>query len=392
MSTPGLWGPTDILMLSWEYPPNIVGGLAIHVAGLSRALARRGNFRVTVLTPGGHGRPHLVQEEGVRIVRLGSNPFKHLPHVQAAAEMNGAFLNLADNLVGPDTVIHAHDWMTAQAACALSVRHNLPLLATFHSSERGRSGHLFRPPSPDLQIQTLERELFFGAWRRVAPSTAMAQEINATYGDLATLVVPNGIDLPRPATYSRRVPGRLLFVGRLVQEKGLWHLLHALASLRAVRPQAHLIVVGVGPERSALHREALRLGLETSVEFLGQLPPDAVARQREVAEVAVVPSVYEPFGLVALEALAWGVPLVASDVGGLREFAEGAAVLVPPADSAGLAEALLRILADARLRQDLARRGIERARDYTWDRCAERTEAVYRDVAMERTAALVVGG
>ena len=109
------------------------------------------------------------------------------------------------------------------------------------------------------------------------------------------------------------------------------------------------------------------------------------------ATLAVVPSSYELFGLVALEAMAWGVPLVASDVGGLREFTEGAAVLVPPADAGALAQALLRVLSDVRLRQDLARRGIERARDYTWDRCAERTAAVYGDLSRAQTAALAVG-
>ena len=382
--------PTDVLMLSWEYPPNIVGGLAIHVAGLSRALVRRGDLRVTVLTPGGQGQPHLVQEDGVEIVRLGCNPFDRLPALKAAADMNARFVALAEGLVGEHTIVHAHDWMTAQAGCALSLHHHLPLLATFHSSERGRSGQLSQP-RPNPEIQALERQLFLGAHRRLAPSAAMAREIAANYGSRSTLVVPNGVDLPTPAPEACRVPGRILYVGRLVQEKGLAHLLQSLAAVRAVLPAAHLAIVGDGPERPALLRQMRRLQLDGGVEFLGQLPPDAVAKQRAAAQVAVVPSYYEPFGLVALEAMAWGVPLVASDVGGLREFTEGAAVLVPPANAAALAQALVRVLSDVQLRQDLARRGIERAFDYTWDRCAERTAAVYGDVSREQTAALAVG-
>ena len=382
--------PTDVLMLSWEYPPNIVGGLAIHVAGLSRALVRRGDLRVTVLTPGGQGQPHLVQEDGVEIVRLGCNPFDRLPALKAAADMNARFVALAEGLVGEHTIVHAHDWMTAQAGCALSLHHHLPLLATFHSSERGRSGQLSQP-RPNPEIQALERQLFLGAHRRLAPSAAMAREIAANYGSRSTLVVPNGVDLPTPAPEACRVPGRILYVGRLVQEKGLAHLLQSLAAVRAVLPAAHLAIVGDGPERPALLRQMRRLRLDGGVEFLGQLPPDAVAKQRAAAQVAVVPSYYEPFGLVALEAMAWGVPLVASDVGGLREFTEGEAVLVPPANAAALAQALVRVLSDVQLRQDLARRGIERASDYTWDRCAERTAAVYGDVSREQTAALAVG-
>ena len=219
----------------------------------------------------------------------------------------------------------------------------------------------------------------------------MAREIAANYGSRSTLVVPNGVDLPTPAPEACRVPGRILFVGRLVQEKGLAHLLQSLAAVRAILPAAHLAIVGDGPERPALLRQTRRLRLDAGVEFLGQLPPDAVAKQRAAAQVAVVPSYYEPFGLVALEAMAWGVPLVASDVGGLREFTEGAAVLVPPANAPALAQALVRVLSDVQLRQDLARRGIERASDYTWDRCAERTAAVYGDLSREQTAALAVG-
>ena len=391
MNAAGISRPTDVLMLSWEYPPNIVGGLAIHVAGLSRALVRRGDLRVTVLTPGGHGQPHLTREDGVEIIRLGCNPFDRLPALKAAADMNDRFIALAEGLVGEHTVVHAHDWMTAQAGCALSLRHHLPLLATFHSSERGRSAQPSQARLPNPEIQALERQLFLGAHRRLAPSVAMAREIAANYGNRRTLVVPNGVDLPTPAPEARRVPGRILFVGRLVREKGLEHLLQSLATVRAALPEAHLAIVGAGPEQPALLRQVRRLQLDASVEFLGQLPPDAVAQQRATAQVAVVPSNYEPFGLVALEAMAWGIPLVASDVGGLREFTEDVAILVPPANAAALAQALLRVLSDARLRQDLAWRGIERARDYTWDRCADLTAAVYGDVLQEQSAALAVG-
>lgn len=376
----------DVLMLAWEYPPRIVGGLAVHVAGLSRALARRG-VRVTVLTPGGYGRPSMREDAGVRIVLLGRNPFGRLPMLEATREMNASFLVLANTYAGPGTIVHAHDWMTASAACALQRHRGFPLLATFHSTERGRSSHLFRKPTPDRSIESLERRLYRSAHRRITPSVSMRKELEASYGPQPTSVVANGVDVPLRVPRARSVEGRILFVGRLVREKGVWFLVQALAALCASRPQAHLVIVGAGPELSPLRREVRRLQLEDRVAFLGQLPPDEVARQREEASVVVVPSLYEPFGIVALEAMAWGVPLVASAVGGLQEFTEGAALLVPPGDPDALTAALHRLLSDDGLQRDLSRKGMDRVSQYSWDAAAERTASVYGELLRERASA-----
>lgn len=368
--------PISVLMLAWEYPPRIVGGLAIHVAGLSRALARRG-IRVTVLTVGGRRSEAVHVEDGVEVVRTERDHFRGETMLAGTKAMNEAFLGLAELHAKDVALVHAHDWMTTPAALAVARRRGIPLVATFHSTEYGRSSHLYRAPQPDLEIQDMEHVLYDTADECLTPSQSMAEELGAVFGERTVRVIPNGIDLPSTVLKRRPEPGRILFAGRLVQEKGAWHLLHALARMLPHDERAHLVLAGVGPERQALRREAARLGISEAVEFLGQLTPDDLASERERAEVAVVPSLYEPFGLVALEAMAWGVPLVASDVGGLREFTDGAALLVPPGSAAALADAISRLLDDGGMRHELSLVGRRRAASYTWDACAERTARVY---------------
>lgn len=370
-------GPMSVLMLAWEYPPRIVGGLAIHVAGLSRALARRG-IPVTVLTVGGRRMGTVHVEDGVEVVRTERDHFRGQTMLAGTRAMNEAFLGLADGHATQVSLVHAHDWMTTPAALAVAQRRGIPLVATFHSTEYGRASHLFRAPQPDLEIQDMEHVLYRTADECLTPSQSMQEELAAVFGERAVRVIPNGIDLPSTVQSRRPEPGRILFAGRLVQEKGTWHLLHALARILLENQGARLVVAGVGPERPALRREAARLGISEAVEFLGQLTPRDLAVERERAEVAVVPSLYEPFGLVALEAMAWGVPLVASDVGGLREFTEGAALLVPPGNAPALSDAISRVLTDAGLQRELSAAGRRRAGSYTWDACAERTARVYQ--------------
>lgn len=370
-----------VLMLAWEYPPRIVGGLAMHVAGLSQALVRRG-MDVTVLTPGGGAKPRVEIEGGVRVVRTDRDHFRGQEMLRGTAEMNAAFVGVAGDFAREADLLHAHDWMTTPAALRISREQNLPLVATFHSTELGRASHLFRTPRPDPRIQEMEAQLYLAARQVVTPSTAMAEELQAAFGERSVQVVPNGIDLPASFTRRRVEPGRLLFAGRLVQEKGVWHLLHALRRVLAAHPTARLAIAGVGPERAALRRESKHLGISEAVEFLGKLTPEELADARERAEVAVVPSLYEPFGLVALEAMAWGVPLVASAVGGLQEFTEGAALLVPPANPAALADAIARVVGDRELQRTLSDAGQRRSRSYTWDACAEHTVRVYRSARL----------
>ena len=392
-----------ILILSWEYPPLVYGGLGRHVHALAEAQAAAGH-EVAVVTQAIDGAPSDSVVNGVRVVRVQPDP-PALPMSDLLAwvmsfehALTRAALRVAEDL-RPE-IVHGHDWLVAHTATAVKERYGIPLVATVHATEAGR--HQGWLPGPlNKAVHTVEWWLTFEARRVITCSSHMRWEVTRLF-DLppdSVDVIPNGIDLDRwdvdadvvsatRKTYASDGP-LLVFTGRLEWEKGCHTLLDALPRLRRRHPGLRLVVAGDGSQGADLRAHARRLRLGRSVAFLGWVPPDALAALAAAADVAVVPSIYEPFGLVALEAAASGTPLVVGDTGGLREFvAHGITGLrFTPGDVAGLADAVTGLLSD-----DLLARRVERdarevlARDYTWDGIAQRTVEVYaRAVREERT-------
>ena len=377
-----------VLMLSWEYPPHLVGGLARHVHALSRELANQGH-RVHVLTRAVPGLPATAVEDGIHITRV--QPYFQEPgdfrlwvaHLNFALLEAG--LNLLKELQGP-VVLHAHDWLVAHAAKGLKNLYHLPLVATIHATEHGRHGGIH--DAGQQYINDVEWWLTYEAWRVIVCSQAMRTEVRRLFGlsDDKVAVVPNGIDLPAAgagATGARSGERLLFHIGRLVPEKGAGILLDALPMLLRRHP-VRVVIGGVGGYGEELKRRARQLGIADRVEFAGWLDDAAVQALYQRADVAVVPSTYEPFGIVALEAMAAGAPLVASDVGGLSEIVrhEQNGLKAAPGNPVSLAEQIDRLLTDrplaARLRA-AARQEVQQR--YAWSSIARQTDAIYADVS-----------
>ncbi|MDQ1672954.1 MAG: glycogen synthase, partial [Frankiaceae bacterium] len=224
------------------------------------------------------------------------------------------------------------------------------------------------------------------AARTVVCSESMRSDVQQLFGlpDARVAVVGNGVDLQR-WPHGRPVQEReplVVFAGRLEYEKGVQVLLRTVARLRRRVPGVRVVVAGTGTYLAELRTLATKLRLGRAVTFTGRLDDDALIALYQQAAVVAVPSIYEPFGLVALEAAACGAPLVVSDVGGLAEFADGGrvALTVAPDDAAALADGLTTVLTDRDLAEKLATRASESADVHGWDAVAERTCAVYRDV------------
>jgi glycogen(starch) synthase len=393
-----------VLMLSWEYPPVMVGGLGRHVHALAEALSRVGH-EVTVLTRHSAGAPYDEVTGGVRVVRVPEDPplfpFEHelLAWTMALNHaLTRAGLAVAEQY--PPDVLHAHDWLVAHGATTLKHHLRVPLVATVHATEAGR--HQGWLPGPmNKAIHSVEWWLTYEARRVVTCSGYMRWEITRLF-DLPPEkvdVISNGVAVDRwrcapalVASARRRYAGAgplLVFSGRLVYEKGVHDLLRAMPRLRRRHPGIRLIVAGCGPHDSALRELARRLRLGRSVRFAGFVADDELAALAAAADCAVVPSIYEPFGLVALEAAAAGTPVVVADVGGLRELVDHriTGLRFTPGDVAGLADAVSALLTD----QVLARRCARAARravveGYAWPRVAEQTAAVYRRAGREELA------
>lgn len=410
-------GRPNIFMLVWEYPPKNVGGLSPAVSQLSEALAAQGEC-VHVVTTSHFGAPYFEKRNGVYVHRLPVLSSGDTDFFDWTFEMN---LAMVDHLVrwkengGRIDVLHAHDWMVLHAAREIKHSYGIPLIATVHATEWGRNqGRL----DSDLQhkIHRLEWKLCYEARKVFVCSEYMRNEIRSIFQlpDDKIEVFPNGIGLPladrfpvetgaaetgapdrRSATPPDRDPARggkarfalphekiVFCIGRLVFEKGVHVLIDAIPRVLQQVPDAKFIVGGSGPMQDELMRRAAPLG--ERVLFTGFIDNEVRDQIYEAADVCVVPSLYEPFGIVALEAMKYGKPVVVSDTGGLAEIVEhgvdGYKAL--PGDIESLAWHIADLLARPELGRKMAEAAYRKLREhYQWSGIARRMRGVYDGLA-----------
>jgi len=333
-----------VLMLSWEYPPHNVGGLGKHVTELIPALGNIG-VEVHLVTPrmaGGSAEeticPVLAEpgtERYSKVYRV-DPPMSDAPNFFVnATQTNRALGQFARSLwdtEGPFDLIHVHDWLAAFSGVELKHEFRVPLLATIHATEYGRGRGTVRGEVPQA-INNVEWWLTYEAWRVICCSGFMANEVQTALRTPADKVdvIPNGIDTNRfdvlanedledfRAGYATPDEKILFYVGRVVYEKGVHLLVQAMPTLLGRGRAVKLVVAGTGDHLNDVRQQAQMLGVAGSCYFAGFIPDATRDRLFKVADVAVFPSLYEPFGIVALEAMAAGTPVVVSEVGGLTE-------------------------------------------------------------------------
>jgi glycogen(starch) synthase len=392
-----------ILLLSWEYPPRIVGGLGRHVDRLSFALAAEGH-EVHVISRDHPDAPAEETIDGVHVVRTAEHP----PRVDMSSalvpwvlQFNLAVQERALGLLAETEVdvIHAHDWLVAYAAVGAKAAHDLPLVATVHATEYGRHQGWLPGPMNRL-IHQIEWWLTYEARRVITCSHFMADQSREIFQLPADKidVIPNGVDLAdhdRPEGLQelhdlRAQPGEKLifFAGRLEYEKGVQTVLDALPILLRKQP-VRFYVAGVGTHEEELKAHAARLGLSDRVHFLGFVDDDELRTFYRAADLGVVPSIYEPFGMVAIETMASGTPCIAADTGGLRELVvhDATGLRFRPEDPVQLAEMILQLTTDRRLAKRLtvdARRMITER--FGWESIARATVATYEQAIDEERA------
>jgi glycogen synthase len=392
-----------ILLLSWEHPPRVVGGLGRHVAALSRNLVAQGHEVHVVARDHPDAPAEEISPHGVHVVRVSEAPpiipFDAANLVAWVLAFNNRLQAAAAGLLREHDVdvIHAHDWLVAYAAAGLKTSHDLPLVSTVHATEYGRhQGHL--PTDLSKLIHQVEWWLTYESRRVITCSRYMERQVRRIFalpGEKVD-VVPNGVavdDFRLPAeeveTFRRTIVPRgqrvVLFAGRLEYEKGVHYVLHAMERLLDEVGPVRFIVAGTGTYSEELRRLVRKLRLGRHVRFTGFLEDHALRLHYAAADVAVAPSIYEPFGLVAIEAMACGTPVVVGDTGGLREIVgRGAGLRVEPEDVDALADALIEVLTHQERAAALVRRGSEViARRFDWRNVARRTVDVYERAIIE---------
>ena len=388
---------TRLLMLSWEFPPMTVGGLSRHVYDLSRYLVRHG-YEVHVVTTEIGDAPHEEVVEGVHVHRVHVMQPDGGEFIHWAFQLNLMMIDACQMLIDGGLkfdLVHAHDWLVSYAAKTVKEQYGLPLVSTIHATEHGRNHGIHT----DMQryIHSLEWRLTYESQRVILCSTYMQREAEAIFqlpSDKLD-VIPNGVDPEMLKPSVRPVGGEnefagsmdrvVMFVGRLVREKGVHTLLDAAPRILADFANVKFVIAGKGPMLPELVAQAERLGIRDRVHFAGFITDEQRNRLLTVAEVAVFPSLYEPFGIVALEAMAAGTPVLVSDVGGLADVVEHGrnGLKMFPDDVNSLALQVKELLGDPERAAQLAKTALQEIGKYDWNRIAEQTIDVYRRVLQQ---------
>jgi glycogen(starch) synthase len=383
-----------VLLISWEYPPVIEGGLARHVRKLSEHLVREG-VEVHVLSRSGGHLPVEEVRHGVVVHRVREpefpkdiNAFVHwVDHMNA--DMFELGLGLCEQL--EFHLVHSHDWLVSDVAERLVRRVGCPWLVTVHATEFGRHQGWVET-YPQSHIHAIEGRMVAAADRVITCSHYMRGHVASVFeAPLERItVIQNAVDpqdlepmadldflRARFATPEERL---VLLVGRLVYEKGFHLALDALAQVSKADGGVRFVVAGTGTAEAELRRQAERLGLMARGTFLGWVGDDMLHSLYRVADLCIVPSIYEPFGLVALEAMACGCLCIVADTGGLREVvpADGTVGLrFPSRDASALGELLGQVLVDDATRARVVAEAREHVLRFDWAEVARRTLSVY---------------
>lgn len=390
-----------ILVLAWEFPPRIVGGIARHVSELYPEIVKLGH-EIHLITVEFGLAPHYEVVDGVHIHRVAvdqSNDFFHwVVNMNESMGRHGGKLLLED---GPFDLIHAHDWLVSDAAIVLKHMFKVPLIGTIHATEFGRHNGIHS--EQQRYISSKERQLAHESWRVIVCTNYMRLEVERALGTPWDKidVVYNGI---RPEkkhrhpefdfwSFRRRYAADdekiVYYVGRMAYEKGISVLLSAAPKvISEMAGQAKIVLIGSGHALPDLKHQAWNLGIWDKCYFTGFMSDSDLDKFQTVANCAVFPSLYEPFGIVALESFAARVPVVVSDTGGLPEVVRHGktGVVTWTNDPTSLAWGILEVLKNpgfAEWLTDNAYADLDKR--FRWDKLAQQTEAVYGRILHERS-------
>ena len=390
-----------ILMLTWEYPPRIVGGIARVVHDLSKRLIKDGH-EVTVITYRDGNVPEYENDKGVEVYRVDNYMIHPNNFIDWIMQLNFNMIAKATEVINKEggfDVIHAHDWLVTYAAKSLKQSFNLPMVATIHATEAGRNSGIH--DDTQRYINDTEWLLTYEATEVIVNSNYMKGHVQGLFGlpfDKIS-VIPNGINLnnftgiDRDYDFRRRFAMDnekiILYVGRLVYEKGVQHLISAMPKILENYHDSKLVIAGKGGMIDELKEQVNAMGISEKVYFAGYMAGKDVQKMYKAADIAVFPSTYEPFGIVALEAMLSENPIVVSDIGGLNEIVQhkenGMKTYCGNPNS--IADAILELLYDHKLCAEITKKAKNKVRnEYNWSKISQDTHFAYQKAICQSMA------
>lgn len=390
-----------ILMLTWEYPPRIVGGIARVVNDLSKRLIKDGHD-VTVVTYREGNTPYYEDDKGVKVYRVDNYMIHPNNFIDWIMQMNFNMIAKANEIMakeGKFDVIHAHDWLVAYAAKTLKNSYDIPIVATIHATESGRNSGIH--DETQRYINDTEWMLTYEATEVIVNSNYMKRELQYQFGlpFEKINVVPNGINVNMFSGVERDYDFRrqyaadhekiILFMGRLVYEKGVQHLVSAMPKILAGYHDAKLVIAGKGGMTDELKAQVNAMGISNKVYFTGYMDAKQVCKMYKCADVSVFPSTYEPFGIVALEAMLSGTPVVVSDIGGLNEIVNHGenGMKSYAGNPNSIADSILALLYNPQLSANVVKNAKNMVKnEYNWAKIAQDTHFTYQKAICQTMA------
>lgn len=390
-----------ILMLTWEYPPRIVGGIARVVYDLSKRLIKDGH-EVCVVTYREGNAPSYEDDKGVQVYRVDNYIINPNNFVDWVMQLNFNMVAKANEIItkeGKFDVIHAHDWLVTYAAKTLKSSYAIPLVGTIHATEAGRNGGIF--DEVQRYINDAEWLLTYEASEVIVNSKFMKNDLQRLFGlpYEKINVISNGININTYSGIEKDYDFRrkyaadnekiILFMGRLVHEKGVQHLISAMPKILEKYNNIKLVIAGKGGMLDELKAQTESMGLNEKVYFTGYLNSKEVSKMYKCADISVFPSTYEPFGIVALEAMLAGVPTVVSDIGGLDEIVNhGEDGLKSYAgNSNSLADSIISLLYNPQLCDNIVKKAKQKVKnEYSWAKIAQDTYFTYQKAICQTKA------
>ena len=390
-----------ILMLTWEYPPRVVGGIARVVNDLSKRLIKDGH-EVTVVTYREGNTPYYEVDKGVNVYRVDNFMINANNFIDWVMQLNFNMVAKVGEIIakeGKFDVIHAHDWLVAYAAKTLKQAYDMPIVSTIHATEAGRNNGIRE--NNQKYINDTEWMLTYESTEVIVNSNYMKSELQRLFGlpFEKINVVPNGVNITNYSGIERDYDFRrryamdnekiILFMGRLVYEKGVQYLIGAMPKILEHYHDAKLVIAGKGGMIDELRREAENLGISNKVYFAGYLKGKDVAKMYKAADISVFPSTYEPFGIVALEAMLAEIPIVVSDIGGLNEIVDHRQTGMKSycGNSNSIADSILELLFDPQLCMNIVKKAKAKVRnEYNWNKIAQDTHFTYQKAICETVA------
>lgn len=389
-----------ILMLSWEYPPRIVGGISRVVYDLAQKLGEKGN-EVHVVTCMHKDTKEFEKDKNVYVHRVHTvGPDTKGDFLKQTLHMNFALTEKAVEVmdhIGKFDIIHAHDWLVAYAAKTLKHAYKIPMVSTIHATEHGRNNGIHT----DMQqyIHDSEWWLTYESWKVICNSQYMQNEITNIWGlpRAKTQIIFNGVDTHKFDGVERDIEFRrkyamdhekiVFFVGRMVREKGVHVLVDAIPKICKYYGDVKFVFAGKGPEIDHLKERAWATGYAHKTLFTGYISDEDLLKLYKCVDIAVFPSLYEPFGIVALEGMIADVPTVVSQAGGLGEIINHGydGMKAYTGNSNSLADCVLELLYNSDEKNaEIRRNATQKVHDlYNWDKIADQTYNVYKEVVEE---------